>query len=224
MKYFTLYAASKNLNYIEYKTFNRDLKDALNINLAIGYSSVSRETFNGYTISDIYLNTTHLNFGIGFETFLNTTYKKSSFITSLTYHLKSNSDDQNFAFRSGNPDNSTATSELSFLTLDLKYRQYFKLNKNSFVYVNAGAGLSHASGKTAYIFNPTGEFISDLKLDKSNLFLIFGLGYNFNKLSLDINYVPSYSGTFTVIENNSSAGGWNFKKHFVNVSLSYELF
>jgi hypothetical protein len=222
-KYFTIYAESKNLNYIRYKSFNRDPKDAININFLVGYSMISQKNKAQSSSSfNTSINTNHINLGVNFEFFFNSSMKKSSILASLVYNTN-NSNDEDFAFGTGNSDNSIATNELSFLNLNLKYRQYYKLNRG-YIYLNGGVSVIYSLGKTSYTFIPTDAIISELRYDQPNLFLTFGVGYNYDKLGFEINYIPSYAGAFQIEENNATSGTWSFDRQHISLTFSYNVF
>jgi hypothetical protein len=210
----------------EYKfNFNtRLLKDALNINFLVGYSLISQNNLHDYTIYETSFNSNQLNFGTSLELFFNSVEKKSSFITSLMYFLNSEIDDQEFGFGSGNPNYASVKNDLSLLTLDLKYRQYYKLKNNNYLFINAGVGINLTNGKTSYIRNSTNDFIADLDYDSASVFLTFGIGYNIKKLSLELNYIPKFNNVFNPVSDNINFGNWKYNRQIANLSLSYEIF
>tara|TARA_R110001606_G_scaffold278896_2_gene427452 strand:+ start:2126 stop:3379 length:1254 start_codon:yes stop_codon:yes gene_type:complete len=224
LEYLSSYSASKNIKLKEYKYFIRDFKDALNINFLVGYSITSQRNLHSFAIYETSFNTNHLHFGASLEFFFNTNSKKSSIISSLIYLTNSESDVQNFSFGSGNQNFSLVKNDLNLLSLDFKYRQYFKVRTNHYLYINGGLGLNYSNGNTSYSLNTKDDFISDLTYNTANPFFIIGIGYNVNKLSFDFNYIPKYNGVFDPIIDNANSGNWEFNRQIINLTLSYELF
>lgn len=225
VKYFNLYTQSQNINAKKYETFKRSLKDVFNISVIAGLGLTSQENENSGANVSTDFNNLGVNLGISLEVFPNSNRKKSSIITTLLLNLNANHK-EDFSFSSNNANDVTVESNLKALNLDVKYRQYFnsKTNTNRYFYVNAGFGTNYSFGNTKYFFNSPYSLIADLEYNRDlKMYFIAGIGYNINKYSIDLNYIPTTNGIFTNNEEINS-GNWSFNRQVINVTLSYEFF
>jgi hypothetical protein len=225
VKYFNLYTQSQNINAKKYETFKRSLKDVFNISVIAGLGLTSQENENsGANVSSDF-NNLGVNLGISLELFQNSYRKKSSIITTLLINLNS-SHAEDFSFIANNANDVTVESKLNAVNLDVKYRQYFnnKTNTNRYFYINAGIGTNYSLGNTKYFFNTTNSLIADLDYSRDlKVYFLAGIGYNFNKYSIDLNYIPAINGDFSNNEKINS-GNWSFNRQVINFTLSYEIF
>ena len=216
-----------NQNIYIYKKYdislNRDFKDAINITPKLGYSfnSQSVKTINDKLKTS--LNENHINFGLDIEFFLNTFLKKSSIIFSYTYYNEINKEG-NFSFVASN--DSKTFNSLKINTIDLKYRCYFRIFKNQYIYADAGFLLHSSKGKVEYIFTNTNAHISDLEYNNNdnNLAFSLGLGYNYNNMYLGLSYVPKMTGSFDSFTSNATSDSWQFDRNLLNLTIGYSIF
>ena len=110
--------------------------------------------------------------------------------------------------------------------LQLKFRRYFKINNQQFIYLNLGA-LTHTSiGETKYDYIATNTNIADLKYNnkQNNVALIFGAGYNLNNIYFEANYMPKIEGKFDSQNSIATLADWGYSRNMFNISISYNIF
>lgn len=224
VSFFTEYANQKKYTFIKYDRYlNRDFKDAFNITPKLGYSfnSQSVKTINDKIRTSF--NENHIDFGLDIEFFFNTLLKKSSIIFSYTHYNEINNEG-NFSFVALN--DSEFFNSLKMNTINLKYRRYFRILKNQYLYVDGGFLLHSSNGKVESIYTPTNAHISDLEYnsDKNNLAFSLGLGYNYNNMSLELSYIPKMTGSFDSFTSNATTDSWQFDRSLLNLSIGYSIF
>ncbi len=222
ISFFIEYSKQKKYTYKQYDTYlNRDFKDAFNITPKLGYSFNSQSV---KTINDNFKNSfneNHFNFGLDIELFFNTLFKKSSIILSYIYYNEVNNEGD-FSFATSN--DSEVFNTLKMNTINLKYRHYFRTFKNQYLYVDAGFLIHSSNGKVEYIFKPTNAHIADLEYNKNNLALSLGIGYNYNNLYLELNYIPKMTGSFDSFTSNATTDNWQFDRSLFNLTIGYSIF
>ena len=205
VNFFTEYAKQNKYTYKKYERYlNRDFKDAFNITPKLGYSfnSQSVKTINNKLETSFKEN--HINYGLDIEFFFNTLFKKSSIIFSYTYYNEIKKDGY-FSFVASN--DSETFNSLKMNTINLKYRHYFKIHKNQYLYADAGFLLHSSKGKVESIYTPTNAYISNLKYnsDENNLAFSIGLGYNYNN-------------------SNATSDSWHLDRNLLNLTIGYSIF
>jgi len=224
VSFFTKYAKQKKYTYKKYDPYlNRDFKDAFNIIPKLGYS------FNSQSVKTIKdklktsFNENHIDFGLDIEFFFNTLLKKSSIIFSYTHYNEINNEG-NFSFVASN--DSEVFNSLKMNTINLKYRHYFRILKNQYLYVDAGFLVHSSNGKVESIYTPTNAHISDLEYnsDENNLAFSLGLGYNYNNMYLELSYIPKMTGSFDSFTSNATTDSWQFDRSLLKLTIGYSIF
>tara|TARA_R110000868_G_scaffold4211_7_gene26502 strand:- start:32156 stop:33406 length:1251 start_codon:yes stop_codon:yes gene_type:complete len=222
--YFLSYAEQHNYPFEKYNPDNsRDFKDAINITPKLGYSFISQTTKTEDNSFETSFDESQISFGLDIELFFNAKFKKSSVILSYMHHNKI---DKQGEFSFTQPNDSQVYNTLTMNDIQLKYRQYFKLTYNQYLYVNAGL-LGHISkGGTEYAFTQTNAKFADLKYDnnQNNLTFSLGIGYNFNNIYFELNYIPKIKANYETLSNVSTSSGWQYERSVINLSLGYAIF
>ena len=221
VNYFLKYAKQNNFSYTKYNSYEaRKFKDAINITPKIGYyfSSQSTNTNNNNFASSFQVS--QISLGLDVEFFFNTVFKKSSIILSYLHYTEI---DNTGVFSFGTPNDSEVINTIKMSDLNLKYRQYFRLFHNQYLYANMGVLIHNTSGKIRYTFIPTNANITDLEYG-SKLTFSLGFGYNFKNIYLDLNYLPKMS--WDLVSSNSSATRetWQNSRSLLNLSIGYSIF
>lgn len=225
IKYFKNYSSSNNMQVSKYTTFQRDLKDAFDISVNVGYSFFNTNLISESPMFNSSFSTFHPSLGINFEYYLNNSIKNFSTIISFNYFLNSSSTNS-FAFGAGNPNNSTINSDFSAFSGELLFRKYFSLGRNKFLFINTGIGLISFTGNSDYIFDQTNTKYVELNHDndlEGNIFLSLGLGFNYKKFNLTANY-SAFNGDFKSNNTSATSADWSYEKSNFNINISYILF
>lgn len=225
VSYFLKYAVENNYSYKKYNSsfVTRDFKDAFNITPKLGYSLNSQSTKTKNNNFETSFDESQISFGVDIEYFFNSTVKKSSLILSYTYHNEINSEGK-FSFASLN--DSDVSNTLKIGSVHFKYRQYFRLLKQQYVFANVGVLSYRSIGKTKYTFIPTGASIANLEYsnDQNEVTFSLGLGYSYNNVYLELNYIPKMKGIFDSLHSNATTDDWLYDRSLLNFSIGYAIF
>lgn len=221
INYFLKYAKHNNFSYKKYDSFlARKLKDAFNITPQIGYYFMSQSTKTENGFFETSFKDSQISFGLDIEYFFNSEFKKRSLILTYMHYGKiDNEGDFKFAV----PNDSEVSNTIQLSNVHLRFRQYFRLLNNQFLYANIGVLNSMSSGKTEYIFRETETYIADLEYENSFAFSI-GFGYNYKNIYLDVNYIPSIGGAYNSLNFNATRADWEYRRSSLNVSIGYSVF
>ncbi len=225
LTFFSLYAKKNNYPFKNYSdSFSRSITNAFNITPKIGYLKVNNLIKNEDKSYNSDSQKSNLNFGLDIEYFINSIQKRSSIIFSYTYHLNSKVQSR-FAFGAGNPKNSSITNEYQRSAYEVKYRHYFKILKNQYIYLNGGLTLDNSKGEIEYLYEPTNAYIAKLEYEGVNVAFNFGIGYSLYNFHLEMNYVPNLSGDLKTLSDQATNRLWGYERsNMLNISIGYSIF
>jgi hypothetical protein len=222
VNFFIEYTKQKKQIYNKNDTsVNRDFKDVFNITPKLGssFNSQSVKTINDKLKNS--LNENNINLSLDIEFFFNTLLKKSSIIFSYTHYNEINKEDT-FSFSASNDSN--IFNYLKMNTISLKYRQYFRIRKNQYIYADAGFLVHSSKGKVESIYTPTNAQISYLKYNSDENNLAFSLDLGYNNMYLNLSYIPKMTGSFDSFTSNATSDSWQFNRNLLNFTIGYSIF
>lgn len=225
INYFEAYSYQNNQTITVFNDNNRYFKDAINITPKLGYTSLSQKTNNEVSYYNTKFSNNTLNFGVDLELFVNSPVKSSSFILSYNKILNSKSESK-FIFGEGNPENTDVIQEFSMNILEFKYRYYFQLSQNNFMYINGGFFIHNSKGQTKYVFTEANTYVANLEYDntKNNPSLSLGGGLNFKNIYFEANYIPKIKSGYTSYTDNATLGKWTYERSLFNITIGYNIF
>jgi hypothetical protein len=222
VNFFIEYTKQKKQIYNKNDTsVNRDFKDVFNITPKLGssFNSQSVKTINDKLKNS--LNENNINLSLDIEFFFNTLLKKSSIIFYYTHYNEINKEDT-FSFSASNDSN--IFNYLKMNTINLKYRQYFRIRKNQYIYADAGFLVHSSNGKVESIYTPTNAQISDLKYNSDENNLAFSLDLGYYNMYLNLSYIPKMTGSFDSFTSNATSDSWQFNRNLLNFTIGYSIF
>lgn len=222
VNFFIEYTKQKKQIYNKNDTsVNRDFKDVFNITPKLGssFNSQSVKTINDKLKNS--LNENNINLSLDIEFFFNTLLKKSSIIFYYTHYNEINKEDT-FSFSASNDSN--IFNYLKMNTINLKYRQYFRIRKNQYIYADAGFLVHSSKGKVESIYTPTNAQISDLKYNSDENNLAFSLDLGYYNMYLNLSYIPKMTGSFDSFTSNATSDSWQFNRNLLNFTIGYSIF
>jgi hypothetical protein len=222
VNFFIEYTKQKKQIYNKNDTsVNRDFKDVFNITPKLGssFNSQSVKTINDKLKNS--LNENNINLSLDIEFFFNTLLKKSPIIFYYTHYNEINKEDT-FSFSASNDSN--IFNYLKMNTINLKYRQYFRIRKNQYIYADAGFLVHSSNGKVESIYTPTNAQISDLKYNSDENNLAFSLDLGYYNMYLNLSYIPKMTGSFDSFTSNATSDSWQFNRNLLNFTIGYSIF
>ena len=112
------------------------------------------------------------------------------------------------------------------INAELKYRHYFPLKNGQFLFMNVGTGVQKSSGNIVYTFNQNNTTIADLDFNntENKIYYTVGLGYNYNKIHVNLDYNIGMNGVFDSNNTNATLANFYYERNMIILSLGYTLF